>query len=119
MKRLIALVVCVISVTAQAAPAPSPSKLAKLHEMLKDMHLSETITQDRSICIHETLTGVFSPKKVAEDKGNFRGFKPGTPEWPKVLAAYKAYAERSCSYYVPQHIEKVYVSKRINGVRLD
>lgn len=110
MKYLLALVLSAIACTAQAAAsAPSPSKLAKLHEMLDAMHFSETIKQDRAICVQEYVTGVFSPEKVAKDKGNFRGFKPGTPEWPKVLAAYQVYAEKSCSYYVPERLEPPYI----------
>lgn len=109
MKYLFTLVICIVSCAVQATPGPSPSKLAKLHEMLDSMHFSETITQDRAICVQEYVTGVFSPEKVAKDKGNFRGFKPDTPEWPKVIAAYKAFAEKSCSYYVPERFEQPYI----------
>ena len=109
MKYLFALATCVFSCAVQAAPAPSASKLAKLHELMEIYHFTESVEQDRALCLQEYQTGAFTPDKIAKDKGNFRGFKPGTPEWPKVLAAYKAFGEKSCSYYDLDRIAQAYI----------
>ena len=109
MKCFLALATCVIPCILQAAPAPSPSKLTKLHELMEINHFAESIEQDKALCLQTYQTGVYTPDKVAQDKGNFRGFKPDTPEWPKVLAAYKAYGEKSCSYYDLDRIAQAYI----------
>ncbi len=110
MKYLLALVICAVSCAAQAAPpAPSPSKLAKLHELMEINHFSESIAQYRAVCLKQYQTGIYTPDKVAQEKGNYRSFKPGTPEWPKVLAAYEVYSEQSCSYYDQDRIAQAYI----------
>lgn len=109
MKYVVALLFCFASYAAQAAPPPSPSKVAKLHELMQLIHFDESIEREKSLCFQRFMTGMFTPDKVAQEKGSYRGFKPGTPEWPKVLAAYKAFSERSCSYYTVADFEQAYI----------
>jgi len=108
---------------AQAAPMPAnPGRLAKIHQLLDSYHFAESIEQDRVICIQQSLNGVFSPESVAKEKGRYRGFKPGTAAWPKVLVAYKVYLEKYCSYYDPKTLEQSYMEfydSRLSDADLD
>lgn len=107
MKYFFAVVICVVSCAAQAAP--SASKLAKLRALMEVTHFDESIEHQRSLCVQSFMTGMYTPDKVAGERGDYRGFKPGTPEWPKVLAAYKAFSEKSCSYYTVADYEQAYI----------
>lgn len=92
-----------------AAPAPNAAKLQKVRELMDTFRIAETITQERTVCIQEAMTGPFSPEKWAAEKGNYRGFKPGSAEWPRVLAAYETSTKHACSYLTPERVMPAYI----------
>jgi hypothetical protein len=92
-----------------AMPAVSPAKVAKIRLLMASFHVVESLDHEKELCIQNFQTNMYSPDKVAAAKGNFRGFKPGTPQWPEVLEAYKTFSAQSCSYYVPELFEQAYV----------
>ena len=114
MRRMLVLIlvalVCAATSSAWAdPPAPSATKLAKIHQLLELSHFADSVDKGRAICVGQMLDGLYAPDNYARDHGNYRGFKPGTPEWPKVVAAFKLYADNACSYYVTENLEPSYI----------
>jgi hypothetical protein len=101
--------VSALAVPPPAATAVSPAMVAKVRELMTSFHVTESLNHEKDLCVQNVETNMYTPDKVAAAKGNFRGFKPGTPEWPKVLEAYKAYSAQMCSYYDPDVYEQAYI----------
>ena len=103
-----ALLIALVS-GAPAAQAASASKEKKLSELLELMRLDQAYAISKKGCIDATMSGPFSPGRMAEKDGDYYGFTAESGAWPAVLRAFERYATTSCSPLTLPETRKRYV----------
>lgn len=107
--RSILFVVLLSCVGIVSAANTALSKQQKIEQMLASLKFDRIIESGIAECIDSTLDAYYAPEKVVAKSGDYKGMTPKSADWPQVQAAFRRFAEKSCSGVGVERTKKVYI----------